>query len=287
MEKRVENPGSSQVAEPKEVRTGITRRNFGKAALAVSAGVLLPRTSLGKSEGAASRGNPSAGITVVLVHGAFADGSSWSGVIPLLEAKGFTVIAVQNPLTTLAEDVASTRRIVAQQTGPGPVILVGHSYAGFVISEAGNAANVSGLVYVSSYGPAEGESHDDLVKRFAPPAGIPAIHLDSDGFLWVAREKFQEAFAHDVDTTQASIMAAVQKPIAKKCFAAPLGVPAWKLKPSWFLVSDNDRLINPELQRFMVKRMGAISASVPSSHASLVSHPVEVVNLISQAASHA
>lgn len=139
---------------------------------------------------------------------------------------------------------------------------------------------------MSSYGPAEGESHDDLVKRFASPAGIPAIHLDSDGFLWVAREKFQEAFAHDVDATQASIMAAVQKPIAKKCFAAPLGVPAWKSKPSWFLVSDNDRLINPELQRFMVKRMSAISASVPSSHASLVSHPVEVVNLISQVASH-
>ncbi len=152
-------------------------------------------------------------------------------MIPLLEAKGFYVMAVQNPLTSLAEDVATTHRLLAKQTGP--VILLGHSYAGFVITEAGNEPNVAGLVYVSSYGPAEGESHDDLVKRFPAPAGVPAIHLDGDGFLWIAREKFQEAFAHDVDAPQARIMAAVQKPIAKKCFGAPVGAPAWKSKPSF------------------------------------------------------
>jgi len=206
-------------------------------------------------------------------------------VIPLLEAKGFNVTAVQNPLTSLAEDVATTRRLLAQQNGP--TILVGHSYAGFVVTEAGNAPNVTGLVYVSSYAPDQGESHDDLVKLFPPPPGIPAIRLDENGFLWIARDKFREAFAHDVDPAQTDIMAAVQKPVSKKnCFGVPVGVPAWKSKPSWFVVSTEDRLINPELQRFLVKRMGATSISVPSSHASLVSHPVQVADLITQAAAH-
>jgi pimeloyl-ACP methyl ester carboxylesterase len=222
---------------------------------------------------------------IVLVHGAFADGSSWSRVIPLLEAKGFNVTAVQNPLTSLAEDVATTRRLLAQQTGP--TILVGHSYAGFVITEAGNAPNVVGLVYISSYGPAEGESHDDLVKRFSAPPGSSAVRLDENGYLWIAREKYREAFAQDVDPPQAAIMAAVQKPISKKnCFGAPVSAPAWNSKPSWFLVSTDDHMVNPELQRFMPKRMGAATAFAPSSHASLVSHPVETANLIAEAANH-
>lgn len=206
-------------------------------------------------------------------------------MIPLLEAKGFNVTAVQNPLTSLAEDVATTRRLLTQQTRP--TILVGHSYAGFVVTEAGNAPNVSGLVYVSSFAPDEAESHDDLVKYFPAPAGIPAIRLDAGGFLWIARDKFQEAFAHDVDSAQTSIMAAVQKPVSKKnCFGVPVSAPAWKSKPAWAVVSTDDRLINPELQRFLVKRMGATSISVPSSHASLVSYPVQVADLIAQAASH-
>jgi hypothetical protein len=124
-----------------------------------------------------------------------------------------------------------------------------------------------------------------MVKRFPPGSAISAIQLDGDGFLWIARERYHEAFAHDVDLPQARIMAAVQKPVSKKnCFGAPVSVPAWKSKPSWYLISDDDRLINPELQRFMAKRMGATTASVPSSHASLVSHPVETANLITQAA---
>jgi len=270
----------------RESQPGVSRRDFGKAALAASAGFLLPRSSLGLTQEPASSPVPSAAKNIVLVHGAFADGTSWSRVIPLLEAKGFNVTAVQNPLTSLADDVATTRRLLAQQTGP--TILVGHSYAGFVITEAGNAPNVAGLVYVSSYSPAEGESHDDVVKLYPPPAAIPAIRLDENGFLWIMRDKFQEAFAHDVDRPQAQIMAAVQKPVSKKnCFGVPVGVPAWKSKPSWFVVSSDDRLINPDLQRFMVKRMGAKSISVPSSHASLVSHPVEVANLISAAAGQA
>src|ERR1700690_1510951 len=219
-----------------EVCAGVSRRQFGKAALAATAGFFLPRDSFALRQEPASRPVPAAATNVVLVHGAFADGSSWSRVIPLLEAKGFNVIAVQNPLTSLAEDVANTRRILAQQTGP--TILVGHSYGGFVITEAGNAPNVSGLVYVSSYGPAEGESHDDLVKGFPPPSGISAIRLDEDGFLWIARDRFQEAFAHDVDLPQALIMAAVQKPVAKKnCFGEPVTAPAGKSKLSCFFFS--------------------------------------------------
>jgi pimeloyl-ACP methyl ester carboxylesterase len=213
---------------------------------------------------ARARSDPGA-KNIVLVHGAFADGSSWSGVIPLLEAKGFNVKAVQNPLTSLEEDMATTRRMLAQQTGP--TILVGHSYAGFVITEAGTAPNVAGLVYVSPYGPAEGESHDDLVKRFPPPSGISAIRLDENGFLWVTRDKAQEAFVHGIDPAHTRILAAVQKPVAKKCFGTPVGAPAWKSKPSWFLVSTEDRLVNPDLERFMATRMDATTIEVPSSHA--------------------
>jgi pimeloyl-ACP methyl ester carboxylesterase len=276
---------SEEGADHVETFAGVSRRHFGKAALAATAGFLLPRSSFATAPQTAPRASPSTAANIVLVHGAFADGSSWSRVIPLLEELGFKVTAVQNPLTSLAEDVVTTRRLLAKQTGP--TILVGHSYAGMVITEAGNAPNVAGVVYISSYGPAEGESHDDLVKRFPPGSAISAIQLDADGFLWIARERYHEAFAHDVDLPQARIMEAVQKPVSKKnCFGAPVSVPAWKSKPSWYLISDDDRLINPELQRFMAKRMGATTASVPSSHASLVSHPVETTNLITRAAGH-
>lgn len=126
-------------------------------------------------------------------------------------------------------------------------------YAGFVVTEAVNAPNVTGVVYVSSYGPDQGESHDDLVKRFPAPAGLPAIRLDENGFLWIARDRFHEAFEHDVDLPQADIMAVVQKPVSKKnCFGVRVGVPAWKSKPSWFVISSDDRLVNPELQKFVV-----------------------------------
>jgi pimeloyl-ACP methyl ester carboxylesterase len=150
----------------------VTRRHFGLAALSATAGLLLPRNSFSLTPAPAPLPAPAVASNIVLVHGAFADGSSWSRVIPLVEAKGFNVTAVQNPLNSLADDVATTRRLLAQQTGP--TILVGHSYAGFVITEAGNAPNVVGLVYISSYGPAEGESHDDLVKRFSAPPGSSA-----------------------------------------------------------------------------------------------------------------
>ncbi|MEH1923226.1 alpha/beta fold hydrolase [Nostoc sp.] len=221
---------------------------------------------------------------IVLVHGAFADSSSWSKVIPLLQDKGFRVTAVQIPLTSLANDVAVVEQVLAAQTDP--TILVGHSYGGAVITVAGaNAPNVIGLVYIAAYAPDTGESLGDLNGRFPTPSGSSHVHpVYNNQFLEVDPDTFQEAFAQDVDTVQARVMAAVQKPIAIQNFDDKVTKPAWKSKRSWYQVSDNDRMISPELERFMAKRIGATVISLPSSHASMVSHPAEVANLIIEAA---
>jgi pimeloyl-ACP methyl ester carboxylesterase len=277
------NSAARRNLEEHSMTQRVTRRHFTQASFAAGAALLSGARTALSQEVISGAARPAAIRNVVLTHGAFADGSSWSKVIPLLEAEGLNVSAVQEPLTSLADDVATTRRLLVQQNGP--TILVGHSYAGFVITEAGNAPNVAGLVYISSYGPDHGESHDDLVKRFPAPAGISAIRLDGDGFLWIARDRFHEAFVQEVDASYARILATVQNPASKKgCFGVPITAPAWKSKPSWFLVSTEDRLINPDLQRFMAKRMGATVKTVPSSHASLISHPAETASLILEAA---
>ncbi|MBN3938576.1 MAG: alpha/beta hydrolase [Nostoc sp.] len=221
---------------------------------------------------------------IVLVHGAFADGSSWSKVIPLLQDKGLRVTAVQIPLTSLADDVAVVKQVLAAQTGS--IILVGHSYGGAVITEAAaNAANVVGLVYIAGHAPDKGESLSDLNKRFPTPPGSSHIHsIYNNKFLQVDPDTFQEVFAQDVDAVEARVMAAVQKPIAIKNFSEKVSQAAWKSKRSWYLVSANDRMISPELERFMAKRIGATVISLPSSHVSMVSHPTEVANLIIEAA---
>ena len=221
---------------------------------------------------------------IVLVHGAWADGSSWSKVIPLLQEKGYNVTAVQIPLTSLAEDAAVTRRVLAMQSGP--TILVGHSYGGAVITEAGaNASNVVGLVYISAFAPDEGEVLGELNERMPAAPGIANLRPDSEGFLWIDPEAFPESFAQDVDPVQARIMAAVQKPLSASIFGEKATQAAWKSKPSWYLVSENDRIINPDLERFMAERIGAREVvSIPSDHASLVSHPDEVARLITDAA---
>lgn len=219
--------------------------------------------------------------SVVLVHGEWADGSSWSKVIPLLQENGIRVTAVQIPLTSLADDVAVTRHVIALQEGS--TVLAGHSYGGSVITEAGtNAPNVVGLVYVSAFAPDEGESLGDLYARAAAP-GVAHVRPDDEGFLWID----PEAFAQDVDPVQARILAVVQKPIAARIFGDKVTRPAWELKPSWYLVSEIDRMIPAETQRFMSKRMGATVVSVPASHWSMVSHPDQVAKLISDAASSA
>ncbi len=220
---------------------------------------------------------------VVLVHGAWADGSSWSKVIPLLQDKGFKVTAAQIPLTSIDDDIAVTRRLLAAQEGA--TVLVGHSYGGIVISGAANdAPNVNALVYIAAFGLDEGESIDGLSKQGPAPAGAAVVRLDDHSFFWIDRDGFAQAFAADVDPVQARIMAVVQKPLSLKSFTGKSGPPAWKRLPSWYLVSSNDQMIPPVAEEFMAKRMGATVRTVAASHASLVSHPKEVVELITLAA---
>lgn len=221
---------------------------------------------------------------IVLVHGAWADGSSWSNVIPLLQEEGYNVTAVQIPLTSLADDVAATRRVIAMQNGP--TILVGHSYGGVVITEAGaNESNVTGLVYISAFAPDEGEFLSELNERMPVVLNPANLRPDSGGFLWIDPEAFPESFAQDVDPVQARVMSAVQKPISGSIFGERVNTAAWKSRPSWYLVSEDDRIINPDLERFMAERIGAREVvSIPASHASLVSHPDEVAGLIMDAA---
>lgn len=221
---------------------------------------------------------------VVLVHGSWVDGSSWSKVIQLLQEKGYNVTAAQIPLTSLADDVNVTSRVLSMQKGP--VILVGHSYGGAVITEAGaNASNVIGLVYIAAFAPDAGESIGQLTARYSAPPASANIRPDAFGFLWFDPKAFPESLAQDADPATARVMAAVQKPIAASAFGEKVAQAAWKSKPSWYLVSENDRAINPDLERFMAKRIGSKEViEIPSSHAAMVSHPNEVVKLITDAA---
>ena len=221
--------------------------------------------------------------SVVLVHGAWADGSSWNGVIRLLQSRGCQAIAVQLPLTSFGDDVAVTRRVMA--LCDGPVVLAGHSYGGMVISEAANdGRNVASLVYVSAFANEEGEMLGEINARIPGPPGPLPLRFNDAGFVWVDGEAFPQVFAHDIDPAQARVMAAVQKPIAARIFGEKPGKPAWKSIPSWYLISEDDRMIPAPLQRLMANRMGAISRTVPGSHASLVSHAEEVAQLILDAA---
>lgn len=222
-------------------------------------------------------------LNVALVHGAWADGSSWSKVIPLLQDKGFNVTGVQIPLTAIEDDVAVTKRLLAAQDGP--TVLVGHWYGGIVVSGAANgSSNVKALVYIAAFGLDEGESIEALGKNGPAPAGAAQIRPDANGFLWINREAFGQAFAADADAIQARVMAAVQKPLSVASFTGKSGAPAWKKIPSWYMVAANDEMILPQAEEFMAKRMGATVRSVPSSHAAMISHPKEVADLIAQAA---
>lgn len=225
-------------------------------------------------------------LNIVLVHGAWVDGSSWSRVIPLLLDIGHGVRAVQIPLTSLAEDVAATRRVLRMQRGP--CLLVGHSYGGTVISEAAtDAPNVAGLVYISGFANEEGETLGALHARHAVASGPLPLRFEDPGFVWIDPAAFSEVFAHDIDPTQARILAAIQKPIAAKIFGEKPGKPAWKSLPSWYLISEHDRMLSPETQHFMADRMAATTSVVLGSHASLISHAEQAARIIAAAASSA
>jgi pimeloyl-ACP methyl ester carboxylesterase len=218
---------------------------------------------------------------VVLVHGAWADGSSWSGVIEQLQAANYHVSAVQLPLTSLADDVAAVRQVLNLQTGP--TIVVGHSYGGVVIGELGtDAPNVVGLVYVAAFAVDEGGSVQGLLADGAPPS-LESLRPDAQGYLWFDPAGFVKFFAPDVDSVQAQVLAAVQKPVNSVNFGTPSGVQAWASLPSWYLVATDDQIIPPDAQRGMAAHIGATVVEVKASHAVLVSHPDEVVALIETA----
>ena len=215
---------------------------------------------------------------VVLVHGLFADGSSWGKVIPLLQARGLHVTSVQNPLTSLPDDTAAVKRVLAQQDGP--TLLVGHSYAGMVITEAGDDPKVAGLVYIAARAPDGGEDYPALTKKFTPAPAGAGIHWDASGWGALSEDAFLRDFAGDLPAAEARAYFAVQQPFARAITQARTTVAAWRLKPTWYAVSTQDRTIDPDLQRFMAKRMRATTIELPASHVSLLSHPQEVADLI-------
>jgi pimeloyl-ACP methyl ester carboxylesterase len=224
--------------------------------------------------------------TIVLVHGAFADGSSWAKVISILDGDGYPVIAVQNPLTSLADDIATTKRVIDAQKGP--VVVVGHSYGGAVITAAAaGRANVKALVYVAAFAPEVDEILAAPGAKFAPPALSSALVPDAAGFLYVDRAKFHDAISKDVPEADARVIAAAQKPVNSSVFTASVPGGAWKTIPSWYIVASDDRAINPELERFYAKRIGATTTEIKSSHVPFLSHPKEVTKVIEAAAAAA
>ena len=219
---------------------------------------------------------------IVLVHGGFVDGSGWEGVYKILKDRGYNVSVVQNPTTSLADDVAATKRILAAQDGPA--ILVGHSYGGAVITEAGNHPKVAGLVYITAFAPDKGESVATLIKDPPPGAPVPPILPPQEGFLFLDKAKFPASFAGDVDPEKATFMADSQVPWGVEALSGTISEPAWKAKPSWYLIVTEDKMIPPDAQRFMSKRAGSTLAEVKGSHAIYVSQPKAVADLIEQAA---
>ena len=219
---------------------------------------------------------------IVLVHGGFVDGSGWEGVYNILKNEGYDVSVVQNPTTSLKDDVAATKRVLAAQDGPA--ILVGHSYGGAVITEAGNDPKVAGLVYIAAFAPDRGESVATLLESFPADAPKPPILPPQDGYLLLDRAKFPAAFAGDVDADKAAFMADSQVPWGVEALSGKISEPAWKSKPSWYLVTADDRMIPPDAQRSMAKRAGATVTEVKGSHSVYVSNPDAVADLIEKAA---
>jgi len=220
---------------------------------------------------------------IVLVHGAWADGSSWSGVIERLQADGFQVRAPQFPLTSLADDVTRLRQVLEFQDGP--TIVAGHSYGGQIITALGqNAPNVVGLVYIAAFGLDEGESLGALLSQGPVTSALAHLFTDARGFAWLSEDDFVNHFAGDLEPTRARALYAVQQALASSAFTDVMGVPAWKSLPSWYLVAQNDEAIPPDAERQFAARMGATTVEIPSSHVAMVSHAAEVAELVEKAA---
>ncbi len=219
---------------------------------------------------------------IVLVHGGFVDGAGWEGVYKILKRDGHNVSIVQNPTISLDDDVAVTKRVLAAQDGPA--ILVGHSYGGAVITEAGNDPKVAGLVYITAFAPDKGESVATLIKDPPPSAPVPPILPPQDGYLFLDRAKFPASFAADVDAEKAAFMADSQVPWGVAALSGKISEPAWRAKPSWYLIATDDKMIPPDAQRAMSKRAGSTVVEVKGSHAIYVSQPGAVAKLIEEAA---
>jgi pimeloyl-ACP methyl ester carboxylesterase len=220
---------------------------------------------------------------LVLVHGAWADGSSWSAAIERLQASGYRVTAPQLALTKLADDVARVRHVLARQSGP--TVVVGHSYGGQIITALGDdAPNAVALVYIAGFGLDEGESIGALLQQVPPTPAIQHLDIDDQGFAWLPEEDFLNHFAADIDRTKARVMYAVQQPLHASALEEVMGPPAWKSLPSWFLIADGDQTIPPEAQRQFAARMGATTTEIASNHVAMVSHPDEAVAVIETAA---
>jgi pimeloyl-ACP methyl ester carboxylesterase len=220
---------------------------------------------------------------IVLVHGAWADGSSWSGVIERLQADGYNVTAPQFPLTSLADDVAKLRHVLALQEGP--TIVAGHSYGGQVMTALGtDAPNVVGLVYIAAFGIDDGESLGGLLAQGPPTPALEHQFVDEEGFVWLTEDDFVSHFASGVDPVQAKVLYAVQQPLPTSAFSDVMNVPAWKTLPSWYMVAQDDQALPPDAERMFAKRMGATTIEVPAGHLPMISHPAEVANLTETAA---
>ena len=220
--------------------------------------------------------------SIVLVHGGFVDGSGWEDVYKILKKDGYRVSIVQNPTLSLADDVAATKRIIARESAP--VILVGHSYGGVVITEAGNDPRVAGLVYIAAFAPDKAESVAALIKDPQPGAPVPPIMPPQDGFLFLDRARFAASFAADVVKEKAEFMADSQVPWGVEALNGAISEPAWKTKPSWYLVATDDKMIPPAAQRFMSKRAGSTVVEAAGSHAIYISKPEKVADIIEKAA---
>jgi pimeloyl-ACP methyl ester carboxylesterase len=251
-----------------------------KIVQAVSAGIVVGAIALSGLTHAQSQEPPVKNI--VLVHGAFADGTSWAKVIPILEAHGFHVVAVQNPLTSLSDDVNATRRIIAMQDGP--VILVGHSWGGAVISEVGDDPKVAGLVYVAAYVPDVGKSANDTSNPFGPTPGQKAIQVDTQHFAWMSEEGILNSFADGLPMAERRLVLAVQGQIYGPMFDEKLTHAAWKSKPSWHVIATKDHTLSPAMEEAGAKKAGGVSISIPTCHVAMLQEPQKVADLIMEAA---